>query len=49
MDKENPGTVSPEHYEAPELRALGTLAELTETNFTGTNGDYLFFGYGGTS
>jgi len=41
--------VSERAYQAPELQLLGTLVEMTGENFTGTNGDNLFFGFGGTS
>ena len=31
-------------YEAPELRVLGTLAEITRANFTNENVDFNFLG-----
>ncbi len=36
-------------YETPELEVLGTVAQLTQENFTGSNGDSLFLGFGGMS
>jgi hypothetical protein len=36
-------------YQAPEIRVLGALVQMTQENFTGTNGDSMFLGFGGTS
>lgn len=51
MDKQNVGTPEgqAQAYQPPELHVLGTLADMTQQNFAGTNGDSMFFGFGGTS
>jgi hypothetical protein len=33
-----------QRYEAPELRVLGTLAEITRANFSNQNVDFVFLG-----